>query len=115
MRLFGEMGTDAAEDGQAAGVGHAVAGDAAFALGGHQAMSTEAHQVLADRRLGAAEAGGELRDLERAFLEGFHDAEAIRVGKGTESSGAVAENLGVKRLGFRHIQKFECIWAEGKR
>jgi hypothetical protein len=104
MRLFGEMGTDAAEDRQAARMGHAVAGDAAGTLGGDQAMGTEAHQVLADRRLRAAEARGELRDFERALLEGFHDAEAIRVGKRTEGSRAVAEELGVKRLGFRHIQ-----------
>ena len=109
MRLFGEMGTDAAEDRQAARVGHAVAGDAAFAFGGHQAMGAEAHQVLADRRLGATKAGGELRYFERALLQGFHDAEAIRVGKGTEGPGAVAENLWVKRLGFRHIHKFEYI------
>jgi hypothetical protein len=104
MRLFGEMGTDAAEDRQAARMGHAVAGDAAFAFGGHQAMGAEAHQVLADRRLGAAEARGELRDFERALLEGFHDAEAIRVGKGTEGARTVAEDFWVKRLGFRHIQ-----------
>ena len=81
-------------------MGHAVAGDAAFAFGGHQAMSTEAHQVLADRRLGAAEAGGELRDLERALLEGLDDAEAIRVGKDAESSSALAEDFRVKRAGF---------------
>jgi hypothetical protein len=115
MGLFGEMGTDAAEDRQAAGVGHAVAGDASFAFGSHQAMGAEAHQVLTNRRLRAAEARGELRDLERALLEGFDDAEAIRVGKGAEGPGALAEDLGIKRLGFRHIQKFECIWAGGKR
>ena len=96
-------------------MGHAVAGDAAFTFGGHQAMGAEAHQVLADRRLAAAEARGELRDFERALLQGFHDAEAIRVGKGAESSGTLTEDFGVKWLGFRHIQKFECIWAEGKR
>jgi hypothetical protein len=114
MRLFGEMGTDAAEDCQAARMGDAVAGDAAGTLGGDQSVGTEAHQVLADRRLRTAEAGGELRDLERTLLEGFHDAEAVRVGKGTESSGALTENLGVKRLGFRHIQKIECIGRRGK-
>ena len=32
-------------------MGHAVAGDAAFAFGGHQSMGAEAHQVLADRGL----------------------------------------------------------------
>ena len=95
-------------------MGHAVAGDAAFAFGGHQTMGAEAHQVLADRRLRAAEAGGELRDFERALLEGLDDTQAVRMGKGTEGPGAVAENLGVKRLGFRHIQKFECISAGGK-
>jgi hypothetical protein len=114
MGLFSEMGTDAAEDRQAARMGHAVAGDAAFAFGGHQAMGAEAHQVLADRRLRTAEARGELRDFERAFLEGFDDAEAIRVGKRAESSGAVTEHFRVKRLGLRHIQEFECVWSEGK-
>ena len=114
MGLFSEMGTDAAEDRQAARVGHAVAGDAAFAFGGHQAVGAEAHQVLADRRLRTAEARGELRDFERALLEGFHDAEAIRVGERTEGSRAVAKDLRVKRLGFRHIQKFECIFGEVK-
>jgi hypothetical protein len=114
MILFGEMGTDAAEDRQAARMGHAVAGDAAFAFGHHQAMGAEAHQVLADRGLGAAEARGELRDVQRAFLEGLDDAKAVRMGKGAEGSRAVAEELGVKRLGFRHIQKFECIFGEVK-
>jgi hypothetical protein len=114
MGLFGEMGTDAAEDRQAARMGHAVAGDAPLALGGDEAMGAEAHQVLADGGLRAAEAGGELGDVQRAFLEGLDDAEAVRVGKGTEGSGAMAEYLGVKRLGFRHIQKFECIFREVK-
>ncbi len=85
-------------------MGHAVAGDAAGAFGGHQAMGAEAHQVLADRGLRTAEAGGELRDFERAVFEGLDDAEAVRVGKRAESSGTVTENLRVKRLGFRHIQ-----------
>jgi hypothetical protein len=58
MRLFGEMGTDAAEDRQAARMGHAVAGDAAYAFGRHQTVGAEAHQVLADRGLGAAESSG---------------------------------------------------------
>jgi len=114
MRLFGELGADAAEDGKAARMGHAVAGDAAFTLGGYQAMGAEAHQVLADRGLRTAEARGELRDLERALLEGFDDAEAIRVGKGAEGPGALAKDLRVKRFGFRHIQKFECIGREAR-
>jgi hypothetical protein len=109
MRLFGEMGTDTAEDGQATRMGHAVAGDAACALGGDQAMGAETHQVLADRGLRTAEAGGELGDVQRAFLEGLDDAKAVRVGKGAEGSGAVTENFRVKRLGFRHIQKIECV------
>jgi hypothetical protein len=104
MRLFGEMGTDAAEDRQAARMGHAVAGDAAFAFGGHQAVSAEAHQVLADRRLRTAEAGGEFRNFQRALLEGLDDAEAVGVRKRAEGSGALAEDFGVKWLGFRHIQ-----------
>ena len=85
-------------------MGHAVARDAAFAFGGHQAMGAEAHQVLADRRLRTAEARGELRDFERALLEGFHDAEAVGMGKRPEGSGAVAEDLRIKRTRFRHIQ-----------
>jgi len=115
MRLFGEMGTDAAEDRQAARMGDAVAGDTTLAFGSNETVSAEAHQVLADRRLRATEAGGELRDLEWTLLQGLDDAEAIRVGKGAESSGALAKDLGVKRAGFRHIQKFECNWAGGKR
>ena len=90
-------------------MGHAVAGDAAFTLGGYQAMGAEAHQVLADRGLRTAEAGGELGDLQRAFLEGFDDAETIRVGKRAESSGAVTENLRVERARLGHIQKIECV------
>jgi hypothetical protein len=114
MGLFGEMGTDAAEDRQAAGVGHAVAGDAAGALGGDQAMGAEAHQVLADRGLRTAEAGGELRDFERSVFKGLDDAEAIRVGKRAKGSRAMAENFRVKRLGFRHIQKIECFFLKVK-
>ena len=90
-------------------MGHAVAGDAAFAFGGHQSMGAEAHQVLADRGLRTAEARGELRDVQRSVFEGLDDAEAVRVGKGAESSGAVTENFRIKRLGFRHIQEFECV------
>ena len=90
-------------------MGHAVAGDAAFAFGGHQSMGAEAHQVLADRGLRTAEARGELRDVQRAVFEGLDDAEAVRVGKGAESSGTVTENFRIKRLGFRHIQEFECV------
>ena len=85
-------------------MGHAVAGDAAGALGGHQAVGAEAHQVLADRRLRTTEARGELRDVQRPVFKGLDDAEAVRVRKRAESSGAVTENLRVKRLGFRHIQ-----------
>ena len=96
-------------------MGHAVAGAAAFAFGGHQSMGAEAHQVLADRGLRTAEARGELRDVQRAVFEGLDDAEAVGVGKRAEGSGALAEDFGVKRLGFRHIQKFECVWAGGKR
>jgi hypothetical protein len=114
MRLFGELGTDAAEDGKAAGVGYAVAGDAAFALGGHQPMGAEAHQVLADRRLRTAESGGELRDVQRAVFQRLDDAESVWVRKRTEGSGAVTEDLRIKRLSFRHIQEFECVWAGGK-
>jgi len=77
-------------------MGHAVAGDAAFALGGHQPVGAEAHQVLADRRLRTAEAGGELRDVQRPVFEGLDDAEAIRMGKRAESSGAVTEDLRVE-------------------
>ena len=90
-------------------MGHAVAGDAAGAFGGHQSMGAEAHQVLADRGLRTAEARGELRDVQRSVFEGLDDAEAVRVGKGAESSGTVTENFRIKRLGFRHIQEFECV------
>jgi hypothetical protein len=108
------MGTDAAEDCQAARMSHAVASVAASTLGGDEAVGTEAHEVLADCRLRAAEAGGELRDLERPFFEGLDDPEAIRMGKGAESSGALAKDFWVKRLGFGHIQKFECISGKVK-
>jgi hypothetical protein len=114
MGLFGEMGTDAAEDRQAAGVGHAVADDAACAFSGDQAMGAETHQVLADRGLRTAEAGGELGDVQRTFLEGLDDAEAIRVGKRAESARTVTENLRVERARLGHIQKIECFWAGGK-
>ena len=103
------MGADAAEDGQAAGVGHAVAGDAAGAFSGDQAMGAEAHEVLADRGLRTAEARGELGDVQRAFLEGLDDAEPIRVGKRTQRASAMAKDFRVKRLGFRHIQEIECV------
>jgi hypothetical protein len=78
-------------------VGHAVAGDAPFTLGGDQAMGAEAHQVLADRGLRTAEAGGELGDVQRAFLKSLDDAETVRVGKGAEGSCAVLEDLRVER------------------
>jgi hypothetical protein len=90
-------------------MGHAVAGDASGALGGHQPLGAEAHQVLADRGLRTTEARGELRDVQRAVFEGLDDAEAVRVRKRPESSGAVAEDFRVKRLGFRHIQEIECV------
>ena len=77
-------------------MGHAVAGDAAFALGGHQPVGAEAHQVLADRGLRTAEARGELGDFERAVFERLDDAEAVRMGKRAESSGTVTENLRVE-------------------
>ncbi len=77
-------------------MGHAVAGDAAGTFGGHQAMGAEAHQVLADRRLRTAEAGGELRDVQRALLERLDDAEAVGVRKRPEGSGAVTEDLRVE-------------------
>ena len=90
-------------------MGHAVAGDASGALGGHQSVGAETHQVLAHRSLRTAKAGGELGDFERAVFEGLDDAEAVRVRKRPESSGAVAEDFRVKRLGFRHIQEIECV------
>jgi hypothetical protein len=93
-------------------MGHAVAGDAAGAFGGHQSVGAEAHQVLAYRSLRTAEAGGELRDVQWAVFEGLDDAEAVGMGKRPESSGTVTEDFRVKRLGFRHIQEIECVWAE---
>jgi putative intracellular protease/amidase len=95
--LLGEMRADAAEDRQATCVGHAVARDAAGALGGDQAVGAEAHEVLADRGLRTAQPGGELRDVQRALLEDLHDAEAVRVRQRPQGSGAVAEDLGVER------------------
>ena len=90
-------------------MGQAVAGDAAGAFGGHQSMGAEAHQVLADRGLRTAKAGGELGDFERAVFEGLDDAEAVRMGKRPEGSGAMTENLRIKRTRFRHIQEIECV------
>ena len=81
-------------------MGHAVAGDAAGAFGGHQAMGAEAHQVLADRGLRTAEAGGELRDVQRAVFQRLDDAESVWVRKRTEGAGTVTEDLRIKRLGF---------------
>jgi hypothetical protein len=72
-------------------------------------MGAEAHQVLADRGLRTAEAGGELGDVQRTFLEGLDDTKAIRVRKRAQRARAVAEDIRVKRLGFRHIQKIECV------
>ena len=100
MRLFGEMGTDAAEDRQAAGMGHAVAGDPAGPVGGHEAVGAEAHQVLTHGRLRTAEARGEFRDLQWPLFEGFDDTEPIGVRKRAEGRGAVAEDLGVERRRF---------------
>ena len=96
-------------------MGHAVAGDAAFALGGHQAMGAETHQVLADRGLRTAKPGGELGDVQRTFLEGLDDAETIRVGKRAESARTVTENLRVERARLGHIQKIECVFLKVKR
>jgi hypothetical protein len=114
MRLFGEMGTDAAEDRQAAGVGYAVAGDASFALGGDQAMGAEAHEVLADRGLRTAEARGELGDVQRTFFKGLDDTKPIRVRKRAQRARAVFEDLRVERARLRHIQKIECIFGKVK-
>jgi hypothetical protein len=36
------------------------------------------------------------------------------VGKRTQRASAMAKDFRVKRLGFRHIQKIECVWAGGK-
>ena len=77
-------------------MGHAVAGDAAGALGGDEAVGAEAHQVLADGRLGAAETRGERGDVQRAVFEGLDDAEAVGVRKRAEGSGAVVEDLRVE-------------------
>ena len=85
-------------------MGHAVAGDATGALGGDQAVRPEAHQVLADRGLRTAEAGGEFGDVQRSVFKGLDDAEAIGVRKRAEGSGAVAEDLRIERTRFRHIQ-----------
>ena len=95
-------------------MGHAVAGDAAGAFGGHKPVGAEAHQVLADRGLRTAEPRGELGDVQRTVFQRLDDAEAVGMGKRAESSGAVTEDLRVKRLGFRHIQEIECVWAGGK-
>lgn len=81
-------------------MGYAVAGDAAGTLGGDQPVGAEAHQVLADRGLRTAEAGGELRDVQRAVFEGLDDTEAVGVRKRPEGSGAVTEDLRVKRTRF---------------
>ncbi|MFM2211643.1 MAG: hypothetical protein RL639_837 [Verrucomicrobiota bacterium] len=77
-------------------MGYAVAGDAAGTLGGDQPVGAEAHQVLADRGLRTAEAGGELRDVQRTVFEGLDDAEAVGVRKRPEGSGAVTEDLRVE-------------------
>lgn len=78
-------------------MGHAVAGDAAGALGGDQAVRPEAHQVLADRGLRTAEARGELGHVQRAVFQRLDDAEAVGVGKRAEGSGTVTEDLRIER------------------
>ena len=78
-------------------MGHAVAGDAAGTFGGDQAVGAEAHQVLADGRLGAAETRGERGDVQRAVFQRLDDAEAVRMGKRPEGSGAVTEDLRIER------------------
>ena len=90
-------------------MGHAVAGDAAGAFGGHKPVGAEAHQVLADRRLRTAEARGQLGDVQRAVFQGLDDAEAVGVRKRPEGSGTVTENFRINRTRFRHIQVFECV------
>ena len=95
-------------------MGHAVAGDAAFTFGGDQAVGAEAHQVLADRGLRTAEAGGEFGDVQRAVFQGLDDAETVRMGKRPEGSGAVTENFRVERARLGHIQKIECFIPESQ-
>ena len=100
MGSAGEMGTDAAEDRQAARMGHPVADRATVACGGQEPVGAEAHQVLADRGLGAAEAQGELRDAHRALFELLHDAQPVRVRKRAQRARAAAEDLRVERTCF---------------
>ncbi len=90
------MGTDAAEDRQAARMSHPVAGNAAGPVGGDQSVGAEAHEVLAYGRLWALQSGGQLGDLKRAGFQGLDDPEPLRVGKGAKSRGAVAEDFGVE-------------------
>jgi hypothetical protein len=78
-------------------------------------MGAEAHQVLADGSLRTAEAGGELGDVQRTFLEGLDDAEPVRVRKRAQRTRAVAEDLRVERARLRHIQKIECFFLKVKR
>ena len=78
-------------------MGHAVAGNAAFAFGGHQPMRAEAHQVLAHGCLRAFQFGSEFRDLERARFQGLDDAESVRVCEGAKGACAVAEDFRVER------------------
>ena len=65
-------------------------------------------------RLRTAEAGGEFGDVQRTFLEGLDDAEAIRMGKRAERACAVLQDLRVERARLRHIQKIECFMGEVK-
>ena len=67
-------------------MGHAVAGDPAGPVGGHEAVGAEAH--------------GKFGDLQRPLFEGFDDTEPIGVRKRAEGRGAVAEDLRVKRRRF---------------
>ena len=81
-------------------MGHAVAGDPAGPVGGHEAVGAETHQVLAHGRLRAAEARGEFGHVKRTLFQGFDDAEPVGVRKRAEGRGAVAEDLRVKRRRF---------------
>ena len=78
-------------------MGHAVAGDAARAVGGHEAVGAQAHEVLAHGRLRAAEARGEFGHVKRTLLQGFDDAEPVGVRKRAEGRGAVLQDLRVER------------------
>jgi len=67
-------------------------------------MGAEAHQVLADGRLGTSERRGELTHRAGAGFKGLDDAKAIRMGQGAQGRPASAQNLGVE-AGLLHIFK----------